>query len=163
MPPRASAHDPYRVFKFRVRLDDTVVAGVTKVSALGRTVAANPIKEAGDLLAPRQSPGEVSYDEVTVEWGLSLDRSDTFESWANAVTRLHADPASVKNFKRTVFIDVYGADGNPTDRASKPVRSYKLHRCWVSKYTAMSALDADSAAVGIQSMSLQHEGWERVT
>ncbi|HEX7048846.1 MAG TPA: phage tail protein [Longimicrobiales bacterium] len=162
MPPRASKYDPYRTFKFRVRLGEATVAGVTKVSALGRTVTPTELKEGGDMLAPRQNPGAVSYDEVVLEWGLSLDR--TFEEWANAVTRLQADPAdpAVKGFKRTVYIDVYDLDGNPADRSSKPVFTYKLHRCWVSKYTALPALDAASSGIGIQSVTLRHEGWERV-
>lgn len=159
MAPRASTHDPYRPFKFRVRLGETTVAGVTKVSALGRSVTPNEWREGGDLLSPHQTPGAISYDEVTLEWGLSLDRS--FEEWANAVAEHQADP-TIGNFKRTVHIDVYAADGNPADRASRPAFSYRLHRCWVSKYTPLPALDADSSAVGIQSVTLRHEGFERV-
>ncbi len=159
MAPRSSVHDPYRTFKFRVRLGGTTVAGVTKVSALARNVASNEVKEGGDLLGPRQNPGAVTYDDVTLEWGLSLD--ETFEEWANAVTRLQADPA-VTGFKRTVYLDVYDLNGNPKDQDGTPAFSYKLHRCWVSKYMPLPDLDANSSAVGIQSLTLKHEGWERV-
>ena len=159
MPPRASKFDPFRTFKFRVRLDDRTVAGITKVSALGRSVASTELKEGGDMLAPRQNPGLVTYDEVTLEWGLCVDR--TLEQWANMVTRLHADP-TVSGFKRTVYIDVYDLNGNPQDRSSRPVFSYKLSRCWVAKYIALPDLNADSGGVGIQSVTLRHEGWERV-
>lgn len=157
---RASKQDPYRTFKFRVRLDSRTVAGITKVSALGRTVTANEIKEAGDSLAPRQNPSQVSYDDVTLEWGMSLDR--TFESWANAVPASLDDPARVRHFKRTAHIDVYDLDGNPTAKESAPVISYRLHKAWVSRFVAVPDLDAASGAVGIQSMVLKHEGWERV-
>jgi len=166
MAPRASKFDPYRTFKFRLRVADgaggapKTVAGVTKVSALGRTVTPNDLKEGGDFLGARQNPGMVTYDDVTLEWGLSADR--TFEEWANAVTRLHQDPAGVSHFKRTVFIDVYDLASNPQDRASRPVLSYKLHRCWVTKYVALPELNADSGGVGIQSVTLRHEGFERV-
>jgi phage tail-like protein len=159
VPPRSSKFDPYRTFKFRVRLENTTVAGVTRVTALGRSIASNELKEGGDLLAPRQNPGAVTYDDVTLERGLSLDAA--FEEWANAAARLHIDP-TVKGFKRTVFIDVYDLAGNPADRASRPVITYKLHRCWVAKYTALPDLDAGGDAVGIQSVTLRHEGWERV-
>lgn len=160
MAPRTSAHDPYRTFKFRVRLDDKTVAGVTKVSALERTVAPTELKEGGDLLGPRQNPGAVSYGEVTLERGLSRDK--TFQDWANQVTRLQADPGSVKKFKRTICIDVYDLDGNPAVPASRPVLTYRLHRCWVAKYVALPGLDASSDGIGIQSISLRHEGWELV-
>ena len=158
--PRSREHEPYSTFKFRVRLEDKTVAGMTKVSALGRNVAANEIKEGGDLLGPRQNPAAVTYDDVTLEWGLTLDR--TLEDWANAVTQLQVDPG-VRGFKRTVYIDVYDLDGDPNNSSSSPVVSYRLHRCWISKYTPLPQLDAGSSAVGIQTVTLKHEGWERIT
>ena len=161
MPPRTSEFDPYHTFKFQVRLDNTVIAGVSKVSALGRTVTPNEVKQGGDMLAPRQNPAAVTYDEVTLEQGWSADSA--FERWANQVTRLQSDP-KVKRFKRTVYIDVFALNGNlaPGPTASAPIASYKLHRCWVSKYVALPSLDADNGGVGIRSVTLKHEGWERV-
>jgi phage tail-like protein len=42
--------------------------------------------------------------------------------------------------------------------------SYKIFRAWVSDYQAVPELDAHMMnAVGIQSITLQHEGWERDT
>jgi phage tail-like protein len=102
----------------------------------------------------------VRYEDVTLEKGLSMNNS--FEEWANAVVRLQSDPGSVSGFKRTIFIDVFDLKGNPTDRQSQPIASYKLNRCWITKYTALPELDASSGGVGIQSVTLRHEGWERV-
>lgn len=158
---RTSQFDPYRTFKFRVRLDGAIVAGVTKVSALSRSVTPNEVKEAGDAFGPRLMPGAISFDEVTLEQGWSADR--TFEAWANQVLKLHADPAAAKDFKRTVFIEVFELNGNVgSTSAGSPSQRYKLYRAWVSKYVAMPELNADSAGVGIASVSLRHEGWERV-
>lgn len=161
MAPRTSQFDPYRTFKFRVRVDGAVIAGVTKVSALGRSVAPNEVKEAGDAFGPRHMPGAVSFDEVTLEQGWSADRA--FEQWANQVLKLHADPAGAKDFKRTVFIEMFDLKGNVgSQTGSTPLQRYKLHRAWVSKYVAMPELNADNGGVGICSVSLRHEGWERV-
>lgn len=161
MPPRASVFDPYRTFKFRVRLDGNVIAGVTKVSALGRTVTPNEVKEAGDALGARHNPGMVSFDEVTLEQGWSADA--TFEHWANQVLQVHAAPAAARGFKRTVFIEIFDLKGNGGGSSgSPPVQRYKLHRAWVSKYVAMPELNADSGGFGIRSVILRHEGWERV-
>ena len=43
-----------------------------------------------------------------------------------------------------------------------PIASYKLNRAWITKYTALPELDANSGGFGIQSVTLRHEGWERV-
>jgi len=43
------------------------------------------------------------------------------------------------------------------------VLAYKVFRCWVSAYQALPNLDADASATAIQSITLQHEGWERDT
>lgn len=158
MPPRTNQFDPYGTFKFCVRLDNAIVAGVSKVSALGRSVTPNEVKQGGDMLAPRQNPGAVTYDEVTLEQGWSADT--TLEKWANAVTRLQVDPG-VKHFKRTVYIDVFDPKGNPRG-GSPPIATYKLHRCWPSRYVAVPDLNADSGGVGIRTITLKHEGWERV-
>lgn len=156
---RASQFDPYRTYKFRVRFGNATVAGITKVSALTRTVTPNELKQAGDLLSPRNNPGAVRYEEVVLEKGLSMDNA--FEEWANAVVQLQVD-SSTKGFKRTVYIDVYDLKGNVNDRNSTPIASYKLNRCWITKYTALPELDASSGGFGIQSVTLRHEGWERV-
>jgi phage tail-like protein len=161
MAPRASSLDPYRTYKFRVRLDGAIVAGLTRVSALGRTVQGNEVKEAGDLFGARWMPGALSFDEVQLEQGWSAD--NTFESWANEVLKLLSDPASARSFKRTVFIDVFNLQGTPaTLSGGSATTSYKLHRAWVSKYVALPELDATQGGIGIRSVSLRHEGWERV-
>jgi phage tail-like protein len=160
MAPRTSQHDPYRTYKFRVRLDNAIIAGIQKVSPLGRNVAANEIKEAGDAFGSRYSPGMISYDEVTLQQGWSADT--TFEKWANQVMALHNDPSSAKGFKRTLFIEVFDLNGTPATSDNAMVQRYKLHRAWVSKYVAMPDLDALNGGYGISSVTLRHEGWERL-
>ncbi len=161
MPARASSFDPYRTYKFRVRLDGAIVAGLTKVSSLGRTVQGNEVKEAGDLFGPRYMPGALSFDEVTMDQGWSAD--DRFERWANEVLQLLSDPASARQFKRTVFIDVFDLQATPASlTGGSALTSYKLHRAWVSKYVALPELDAAMGGIGIRSISLRHEGWERI-
>ena len=39
--------------------------------------------------------------------------------------------------------------------------AYKIYRCWVSEYQALPDLDANGAAVAIQHIKLENEGWER--
>jgi hypothetical protein len=59
-----------------------------------------------------------------------------------------------KNFKSLVEWD-------GEYEAGQVVLAYKVYRCWVSEYQALPDLDAD--AVAFESLTLQHEGWERDT
>ena len=43
------------------------------------------------------------------------------------------------------------------------VLAYKVFRAWVSEYQALPDLDANANAVAIQTLKLEHEGWERDT
>jgi phage tail-like protein len=61
---------------------------------------------------------------------------------------------SLKDFRKDIIIEVY-------NEAGQVVIAYKIYRCWVSEFTAMPELDASANAVAIQSIVLQHEGWER--
>ena len=63
---------------------------------------------------------------------------------------------SLKNFRKDVTVDVF-------NEAGQKAISYHLFRCWVSEYTALPQLDAASAAVAIESIKLELEGWERDT
>ena len=49
------------------------------------------------------------------------------------------------------------------NEAGQPVLAYKVFRCWVSEYTALPDLDANSNAVAIEAIKLENEGWERDT
>ena len=39
--------------------------------------------------------------------------------------------------------------------------SYQVFRAWVSEFTAQADLDANANAILIQSIKIEHEGWQR--
>ena len=47
------------------------------------------------------------------------------------------------------------------NEAGQVVRSYRVYRAWVSEYQALPEADAHTDTVAIESITLQHEGWER--
>jgi phage tail-like protein len=145
--------DPYRSFKFRVKIDNVYVAGLSKCSALKRTTEVTEWREGGDPSTSRQLPGKTKYEPVTLEAGVTHDL--TFEDWANLVHNFEGDGAgSLKGFRKDIILDVFNEGG-------QKVISYRLFRCWVSEYQAMADLDASGNAVAIQSIKLENEGWER--
>ena len=147
--------DPYKNFKFRVRWDGRVVAGVSKVSALKRTTEVVEHREGGDPSTSRKSPGRTKYDAVTLERGVTNDVE--FEQWANKVWNFGSGlgaEVSLKDFRKDIIIEVY-------NEAGQLALSYKVYRCWVSEFQALPDLDANANAVAIQHIKLENEGWER--
>jgi phage tail-like protein len=149
----ATRFDPYKAFMFRIKWDGQYIAGLSKMSALKRSTDPVVHREGGDPAHERKSPGKTKYEAVTLERGVTHDPA--FESWANLIHSL-ASPMSLKNFRKDVTVDVF-------NEAGQKAISYHLFRCWVSEYTALPQLDAASAAVAIESIKLELEGWERDT
>jgi phage tail-like protein len=153
-PVNAHRSDPYRTFKFQVLINGTPVAGLRKMTALKKTTESVPWRTAGDPTHERKLPGATKYEPITLEQGLTHD--PVFETWANLVNNIQGDAAmSLKNFRKDIVINVLNLQG-------KVAISYKVYRAWVSEYQALPDFDAGTTnAVGIQSVKLEHEGWER--
>jgi phage tail-like protein len=150
-------HDPYKNFKFRVRWDGRYVAGVSKVSALKRTVEVVEHREGGDPNASRKSPGRTHFGATTLERGVTHDTE--FEQWADKVFKLGAGAGaevSLKDFRKDIVLEFY-------NEAGQLAFAYKVYRCWVSEYVALPDLVANASSVAIESIRLENEGWERDT
>jgi phage tail-like protein len=147
--------DPYKNYKFRVKMDGRYVAGVSKVGALKRTTEVVKHREGGDPSSSRKSPGQSDYDAVMLERGVTHDTE--FEKWANKVwnygSGLGAE-TSLKDFRKDIILEIY-------NEAGQLAISYKVYRCWPSEFQAAAELDASANAVLIQTLKLENEGWER--
>jgi len=151
--------DPYKNFKFRVKWDNNVVAGISKVSGLKRTTEVVKHREGGDPSTSRKSPGRTEFDAITLERGVTFDTE--FEKWANKVwdfahSGQPGQEVSLRDFRKNITIEVY-------NEAGQKVTAYNLFRCWVSEYQSLPDLDANANAVAIQHIKLENEGWERDT
>ncbi len=155
-PVNTHRHDPYRTFKFQVVIDGKVVAGLKKMGALKKKTTPVKWRASNDPSHERVMPGGTSYDPVTLEQGLTHD--PVFELWANLVNNIQGNAAmSLKNYRKDIIINVLNLQG-------QVAISYKLYRAWVSDYQALPDLDASATnTIGIQTITLQHEGWERDT
>jgi phage tail-like protein len=154
-PVNTHRYDPYKNFKFRVKWDGRYVAGISKVGALKRTTDPVEHREGGDPSMSRKSPGRTKYDPILLERGVTHDKD--FEQWANMAWNYGAGlgtEVSLKDFRKDIIIELM-------NEAGQVAIAYKVFRCWVSEFTALPQLDANAAAVAIQSIQLQNEGWER--
>jgi phage tail-like protein len=152
----AHRHDPYRTFKFQVIIDNKVVAGLKKMSALKKTTESVSWRSAGDPNYERKLPGGTKFEAITLEQGLTHD--PIFEEWANSVNDFDGDAAmSLKNFRKDLIVNVLNMQG-------QVAFSYFIKRAWVSEYQALPELDASNMnTIGIQTIKLEHEGWVRDT
>ena len=149
--------DPYKNFKFRVRWDGRVVAGICKVGALKRTTEVVEHRQGGDPSLSRKSPGRTKYEPITLERGVTHDPE--FEAWANKVWSLGnglGSEVSLRDFRKDIILEVY-------NEAGQLAIAYKIYRCWVSEFQSLPDLDANANAVAIQTIKLENEGWERDT
>ncbi len=147
--------DPYKNFKFRVKWDGRHVAGVSRVSGLRRTTEVVRHRAGSDSSITRKAPGRTEFEPITLERGVTHDAE--FERWANKVLNLGAGAgveASLKDFRKDIVIELY-------NEAGQLALAYKVFRCWVSEYTVLPDLDANSDAVAIESIKIENEGWER--
>ena len=151
----AQRFDPYKNFKFRVKWDGRYVAGISKISALKRSVEVVRHREGGDPSLERVSPGRAKFEPITLERGVTHDPE--FEVWANKVWNFGSGlgaEVSLKDFRKDIIIEMY-------NEAGQLVLAYKVFRCWVSEFQAAPDLDANANAVAIQHIKLENEGWER--
>lgn len=147
--------DPYKGFKFRVKWDGKYIEGISRVSGLTRTTKVVEHREGGDPSIVRRSPGQTRYEPITLERGRTHDTA--FEQWANKVWNFGAglgSEVSLKDFRKDVLVELF-------NEAGQLVMAFKVYRCWPSSYTALSDLEANDTLVAVESMILQHEGWER--
>src|SRR6478609_7593672 len=99
--------DPYKNFKFKVRWDGKIVAGISKVGTLKRTTTPISHREGGDPSTSRKSPGRNEFNAITLERGVTHDLE--FEQWASKVWNFGAGPGaevSLKDFRKDIIIDV---------------------------------------------------------
>ncbi len=155
-PVNTHRHDPYRTFKFQVLIDGKPVAGLSKMTALKKTTEVVGWRTGGDPTHQRRLPGGTTYEAITLEQGLTHD--PVFENWANLVNNIQGDAGmSLKNFRKDIVLNVLNLQG-------QVAISYKVYRSWVSEFQALPDFDAGTTnTVGIQSIKLEHEGWERDT
>jgi phage tail-like protein len=147
--------DPYKNFKFGIRWDGKLVAGISKVGALKRSTEVVEHREGGDPSSSRKSPGRTKYEAIMLERGVTHDLE--FVRWANKVWNYGAGggaEVSLKDFRKDIILEFH-------NEAGQLALAYKIYRCWVSEFQALPDLDANANAVAIQSIKLENEGWEQ--
>ena len=149
---KAQRFDPYRNFKFKVKINNEVVAGLSKMSAIKKSTEGIDWFEAGDNFNPRRLPGKTKYEPITLEKGMTEDK--VFEDWANLVNKFQGNLIAPDNFRKDIQIQVCNMNG-------EPVVTFNIFSCWVSEFQAVPDMDVTQNGVAIQTIKLENEGFDR--
>jgi phage tail-like protein len=145
--------DPYRNFRFRVKWDGQYVAGLSRMTALRRTMEMIEWREAGENITSRKLPGRVRFEPVTLEAGITYDTA--LADWANLANDFASHSVtSLREFRKNITLDIF-------NEAGAKALSYNLYRAWPTQYTAVPDLDASANAVAITTLQIEYEWFER--
>ena len=149
---KAQRFDPYRNFKFKVKINNEIVAGLSKMSALKKSTEGIDWFEAGDNFNPRRLPGKTKYEPITLEKGMTEDK--VFEDWANLVNKFQGNVMAPDNFRKDIQILVCDMNGAPKI-------TFNVFNCWLSEFQAVPDMDVTQNGVAIQTIKLENEGFDR--
>ena len=139
--------DPFINYNYKVEIDGIITMGFSKVSVLSNETEVFPYKEGGLNSKVHKLPSQTSYENITLEHGLSLD--NTLSLW-----REHVLKGNMSDAFKNGSIKVYSQNLLKS--------TWYFYGAWPSKLT-VSELDASgNGAVVVESVELVIESFERV-
>lgn len=140
----------HKKFKYVVEIDGIKSAGFQKCSELSVEVANVQYSEGGALI-PNKSPGRLTFADVTLERGATLDR-DLFD-WLTQVADAAANAGlNEPEFKRSLDIVQQDRDGST-------LRRWSLTGAWPVKFVA-GEWDNEADENVIESVTLTFDFFE---
>ncbi|NLT57989.1 MAG: phage tail protein [Clostridiales bacterium] len=136
--------DPYKNFRFLVEIDGIVQAGFTDCTGLSSKIAVIEYREGGNPTSVRKLPGQTSYPDITLKWGLT-DSSELYDWHLNAIQ------GNIKRKNGSIII--LGDDGEEKVR-------WNFFEAWPPVWSG-PALNAKASDVAIEQMTLTCERVER--
>lgn len=137
--------DPYKNFRFVVEIDGIQQAGFSECSGLGSRIAVIEYREGGEPVRVRKLAGRISYNDITLRWGITNSRE--LYDWYRAGLTGQVD-------RRTVSIVLLDDAGNSVVR-------WVAVEAWPSRWDGPT-LNALGNAVAIESLTLTCEEIDRV-
>jgi phage tail-like protein len=137
----------HKKFKYIVEIDGIASAGFQKCSELSVEVANVQYSEGGALI-PNKSPGRLTFADVTLERGATMDR-DLFD-WLEEVADASANAGlNEPEFKRNLDIVQQDRDGSE-------LRRWRLNNAWPVKFVA-GEWDNEADENVIESVTLTYD------
>jgi phage tail-like protein len=144
----ALTEDPLLGFNFMLELEGAVAGYFTECSGIGseHEIAEHKVVDKQGHEIIRKIPGRIKYQDVTLKRGITSDLE--LWKWREDVIDGKMDTAR-KNCTITML-----------DRSYQPVALWNFFNAWPSKVTGPS-LKADDNSVGVEEVTIVHEGLAR--
>lgn len=142
--PTGDRKDPYGSYNFLIELDGITRAGFRECSGLDSTTASTEYREGTDPLTPRKLPGQVSYSDITLRWGLA----DDTELWD---WRKKVMDGKIERKNGSIVL---------LDDAGEEKARWNFVSAWPTKWTGPD-LNASGSDTAIESIEIAHEGLTR--
>ena len=136
-------------FRFDVIIDGTTVAQFRNVKGLEKETEVVEWRT-GDDNFTKQLPGITKQSAITMERG--MDDELFLENWYKLVWDRVSEPSLL--YRKDISITVKNRDGTA-------YRQIDVFDAWPSKYTA-SDLDASDSEPWVESVEIQHNGWDSI-
>lgn len=147
--------NPYPQYKFIVKWDSRIIPGIYRISGLKRVTETIEYRAGNLSNHTRKGIGLTHFEPICLERGRTHD--DAFEVWANQSFNIHnslGNEAALKNFRKDISIELL-------NEAGQLVMAFRVYNCWVKEYEALGELDANASCEAVETLILEHEGWER--
>ena len=140
--------DPIVSFNFELQIEGKLTGYFTEVSGLGSEteVTEHKIVGQGDREAVRKVPGRLKWGDLTLKRGITAN----MDMWA---WRQMIVDGQISSARSNGSIIMY-------DQAGTAVARWDFVAGWPSKVSGPT-LASDSSAVGVEEMTIVHEGIER--
>jgi phage tail-like protein len=137
--------DPYRAYNFKLEIQGVTEGHFTECSGLGVKVDVISYREGGASQVIHRLPGQVSYADVTLRYGLTNSR----QLWEWFLTSMRG-----KVERRNISIVLIDSDG-----VTEAMR-WNLINAWVSEWRG-AVLNASTHEVAIEAVTIVFETLER--
>ena len=129
--------DPFKNFRFKVEIHGMIQAGFSECSGLSSKVAAIEYREGGDHKRVYKLPGQTSYSDITLKWGLT--NSNELYDWHIKAFNGHVD-------RKNGSVVILGDD-------EEEVARWDFTQAWPTSWTGPT-LNAKDNMVAIETLVL---------
>lgn len=142
MPDRA---DPFGAFRFKVEIDNVLVAGFSEVTGLEIEMEVEEYREGGLNSHPHYFPKFMKYPRLVLKSGVVADAGTLWTWYENNLKKITLKDGSI------ILCDNKGEEA----------RRWSFFKAYPVKWTGPQ-LKADSSAVAVDTFELVHGGLKRV-